>query len=116
MATLEHDMTIGKFERAQFNRTLARDYSLNKHYTETMKDYSITITPNGVGLAYLEQLGSYLMRVAQETRRSYSSGKYQLAQDWVKTANDAAYQLDLPQIKIDFDFIEKVRNENKKIK
>jgi hypothetical protein len=77
-----------------------------------MEEQTITIEPNGVHLAYLEQLGNHLMRVAQETRRSYSSGKFQLAQDWVKTANDAAYQLGLPQININFEFINKVRNEN----
>jgi hypothetical protein len=69
----------------------------------------IKIEPHGINLANLEQLGNCIMRLAQEARRSYSSGKYELANEWLKAVNDKCYSLELPELDVDFGFIDKVR-------
>lgn len=72
-------------------------------------DIKIKIEPHGINLANLEQLGNCITRLAQETRRSYSSGKYELANEWLKAVNDKCYSLELPELDVDFGFIDKVR-------
>jgi hypothetical protein len=69
------------------------------------------IVPTGIALSNLEQLGNCIMRLAQETRRSYSSGNFLLANEWLKAVNDKASVLDLSELEIDFDFIKHVREK-----
>jgi hypothetical protein len=72
-------------------------------------DIKINIQPHGIALTNLEQLGNCLTRLAQETRRSYTSGQFDNAKKWLDAVNEKCCALQLPQLEIDFDFINRVR-------
>jgi hypothetical protein len=78
---------------------------------ETMKE-PIKIEPNGVNLSAMMGLGNALLHLASELRLCYGDGwSDAMAKHILLRVNANAIALDLPEIAVDFEFIERVKQE-----
>lgn len=70
------------------------------------------IIPYGVNLSIMTGLGNALIRLADELRQCYDERRdYMMARQILSRVNADAAALDLPEIAIDFDFLDKIREE-----
>jgi hypothetical protein len=79
---------------------------------ETMKA-PIKIEPNGVNLSAMASLGNALVQLAEVCRDCYGDNhlSYEMAKHVQHRANVNAICLGLPDIAVDFEFIERVKKE-----
>jgi hypothetical protein len=78
---------------------------------------TITINPNGVNLNTVKSLGETLIMLAEELRYCYDDAhRYDYAKHILRRVNINALMLGLPEIEINFDFIDKARNLNSQLK
>jgi hypothetical protein len=70
------------------------------------------IIPYGVNLSIMTGLGNALIRLAEELRQCYDERwGYAMARHILSRVNADATALDLPEITIDFDFLDKIKEE-----